>query len=133
MPSLKRSTNPPLTHRTHEPWRTALNWQLKGTCSDLLLFEREQDTRIRLPVIGRYSAASFRPDNPILVSVLGVLLLTLQVNVASALASDVRLIALVPPGSELVAEIRAPSLHRETGNFSFTTSLTESILPTLLL
>jgi hypothetical protein len=122
MPLLKPSTNPPLTHRTFEPWRAGLNRRRNATCSDLLLFEREQDVCIQLPGFGRSSAAPFRPVNPIFVSVLGVCLLTLGINLASALPSDVQLIALVPPGSELVAEIRAPSPHRHTGNFSFMTS-----------
>ncbi len=130
---LKRSTNPPLTHQTLEPWGAALNRQLNGKCPDLLLFGREQDTRIQLPVIGRYSAASLRPLKPIFVSVLGVLLLTMGVDLASASPSDVRLIALaLPKASWWLKFGRHRSIVRPA-TFLLRRVITESILPTLLL
>ena len=122
MSLLKGSAFVPLLHRISSTLRAESNLHIKRACSDLLFFEDRQDTRTQTPEAGRSSAAALRPATPILTAVLLVFFSAIGVNRSSAVSLDMQLLALVPPGSEVVAGIRAPSLHGQFGNYAFITN-----------
>jgi len=109
------------THRASKAWRAAANRHVTEASFDFLFLEHQQEARTRIPDVAS-SAAALRPGTPIFATILLVFFLTIGVNLSSAVSPDIRLLALIPPGSEVVAEIRAPSINRHTSNYSFITS-----------
>jgi hypothetical protein len=97
------------------------NRHVKEASSDFLFLEHQQEARTRTPEI-ESSAAALRSGTPIFATILLVFFLAIGVSLSSAVSPDIRLLALIPPGSEVVAEIRAPSINRQTINYSFITS-----------
>ena len=83
--------------------------------------EHQEGARSRIPGVESYTTA-LRLGTPLFATMLMVLFLAVGVNLSSAVSPDPRLLALIPPGTEIVAEIRASSISRQTSNYSFITS-----------
>ena len=121
MPVLEVLAFFPLTPRTSNAWRAATNRHVKEAVADFLFLEYQREARTRTPEI-ESSAAALRPGTPVFATTLLVFFLAIGMNSSWAVSSDMGLLALIPPGSEVVAEIRATSINRQTSNYSFITS-----------
>jgi len=100
--------------------RATANRQVKGAYSDLPFFEPQQDARTRIPTV-ESSAAALRPCTPIFATLLLVFFSVIGVDLSSAASPDIRLLPLIPPGSEVVAGIHAPRVEELPSNFLFIT------------
>ena len=121
MSFIERSTYRPLTHWAFDVQRTDVNRRIKKACSDFLFFEHLENVPTWIPSAESF-AASLRPGTTKFAILLLVFFLAIEVNLSSAVSPDTRLLALIPPKSEVVAGIRAASLHGRCGNYAFITN-----------
>lgn len=119
MSLLKRLAYGRLTRRTSEAWRAEANRHVKVVCSDFLL-EHQRKARTGIPTV-ESSAEALRPGTPIFATLLLIFFSMIGVDLSSAMSPDIRLMSLIPPGSEVIAGIRAPLVGGLPSNYLFIT------------